>query len=83
MFYEDLSEYDYSAEDSFEDRDSGFYALWYRPAYARLNVGWLEAGRPYPTSPVPEGIVEKLEAKNAAAKRRTHSAWSSVSTAAR
>lgn len=62
MFYEDLSEYEYLAEDTFEDRGSGFHALWYRPTYARLNVGWLEAGRPYPTGPVPDGLVGKLEA---------------------
>ena len=61
MFYEDLSEYEYCADDSFEDRESGFYALWYSPVYARLNIGWLEAGRPYPTGTVPEGFVGNLE----------------------
>lgn len=62
MFYADLTEYEYLADDAFTDRESGFYALWYRPSYARLNVGWLEAGQPYPTGPVPDGLVAKLEA---------------------
>ncbi|SEO35201.1 DUF7919 family protein [Actinacidiphila rubida] len=61
MFFVDLTAYEYQAEDSFTDRESGFYALWYRPAYARLNVGWLAAGRPYPPGPVPAGFVEKLD----------------------
>ncbi|GAB2745436.1 hypothetical protein [Streptomyces bullii] len=62
MFYEDLSEYDYRDEDAFTDRESGFYALWYRPAYTRLNIGWLEAGKPYSTGTVPTVVVEKLKA---------------------
>ncbi|MET9146300.1 hypothetical protein [Streptomyces sp. NPDC004042] len=62
MFYEDLSTYAYLDHDAFTDRESGFHALWYRPAYARLNVGWLEAGRPYPTGAVPPGFVDKLRA---------------------
>ena len=62
MFYEDLTEYDYMPEDSFTDRESGFYALWYHPAYIRLNVGWLEAGRPYLRGSIPPGVIEKLKA---------------------
>jgi hypothetical protein len=62
VFYEDLSEYDCLDEDTFTDRESGFYALWYRPTYTRLNIGWLEAGRPYSTGTVPVAFVEKLEA---------------------
>ncbi|MFH8220440.1 hypothetical protein ACH4C2_19110 [Streptomyces sp. NPDC018057] len=62
MFYEDLSAYAYLDHDAFTDRESGFHALWYRPAYARLNVGWLEAGRPYPTGAVPPGFVDRLRA---------------------
>lgn len=62
VFYEDLSEYDYQGEDAFMDRASGFYALWYRPAYTRLNVGWLAAGRPYPSGPVPPAFVAQLKA---------------------
>ncbi|WP_234328255.1 hypothetical protein [Streptomyces sp. NRRL S-37] len=62
VFYEDLSAYDYLDDDTFTDLESGFYGLWYRPAYTRLNVGWLEAGKPYATGPVPEAFVEKLEA---------------------
>ncbi len=62
VFYEDLSEYDYQDEDAFTDGESGVYALWYRPAYRRLSIGWLEAGRPYPTGAVPAAFVEKLKA---------------------
>ncbi|KAF3465627.1 hypothetical protein [Streptomyces sp. Tu 3180] len=62
MFYEDLSAYAYQDEDAFTDPESGFHALWYRPSYTRLNIGWLEAGRPYPTGAVPAAFVEKLEA---------------------
>jgi hypothetical protein len=57
VFYEDLSEYDYQDEDAFTDRESGFYALWYR-----LNIGWLEAGEPYSTGAVPTAFVERLKA---------------------
>ncbi|MEW2622932.1 hypothetical protein [Streptomyces sp. NPDC048106] len=62
MFYEDLSEYDYQDDDAFADRESGVYALWYRPAYTRLNIGWLEAGESYATGTVPAVFVEKLKA---------------------
>ena len=62
MFYEDLSEYAYQDEDAFTDRESGFYALRYRPEYTRLNIGWLEAGNPYTTGTVPTSFVEKLKA---------------------
>lgn len=46
----------------FIDRESGFYALWYRPTYTRLNIGWLEAGRPYAAGTVPAAFVERLKA---------------------
>lgn len=62
VFYEDLTVYDYQVEDEFTDRESGFYGLSYRPAYTRLNIGWLEAGRPYPTGPVSATFTEKLQA---------------------
>ncbi|WP_251054954.1 hypothetical protein [Streptomyces sp. ISL-66] len=62
MFYEDLSEYDYQDEDAFTDRESGVYALWYRPAYTRLNIGWLEVSKPYSTGTAPTVFVEKLKA---------------------
>lgn len=32
------------------------------PRLHRLNVGWLEAGKPYSTGSLPEGFVEKLKA---------------------
>ena len=35
VFYDDLSEYAYLDNDSFIDRESGFYGLWYRPEYTR------------------------------------------------
>ena len=62
VYYEDLSEYDYQDEDSFTDRESGLFGLRYRPTYTRLNIGWLEAGKPYSTGAVPAGFVEKLKA---------------------
>ncbi|MFE2580119.1 hypothetical protein [Streptomyces sp. NPDC059378] len=62
MFYDDLSEYAYLDNDSFIDRESGFYGLWYRPVYTRLNIGWLEAGRRHSTGAVPTAFVEKLKA---------------------
>ncbi|MFE6868179.1 hypothetical protein ACFVFS_16640 [Kitasatospora sp. NPDC057692] len=62
MFYEDLTEYEYQPKDSFGDPESGVFGLWYRPSYTRLNVGWLEAGRPYATGPVPPAFVAKLDA---------------------
>ncbi|MEU2303026.1 hypothetical protein ABZ584_37155 [Streptomyces antibioticus] len=62
MFYEDLSEYSYQDEDDFTDKESGFYALSYPPAYTRLNIGWLEAGKLYSTGAVPAMFVEKLKA---------------------
>lgn len=62
VFYEDLTVYDYLDEDVFIDPESGYFGLRYRPAYARLNIGWLEAGEPYPTGPVHSAFVEKLEA---------------------
>lgn len=61
MYYEDLSAYDYLDTDSFRAGEPGRYVT-FRPAYTRLNVGWLEAGRPYPTGPLPEAFVEKLAA---------------------
>ncbi|MEV0173850.1 hypothetical protein AB0I00_22355 [Streptomyces sp. NPDC050803] len=66
VFYEDLAAYDYLDEESFIDRESGLHGLSYRPVYARLAVGRLEAGRPYPTGPAPTAFVEKLKAVRAA-----------------
>lgn len=65
VFYEDLSVYDYSDDDSFIDGESGFYGVSFRPTYTRLNVGWLEAGRPYPTGSVPAAFTERLKAVQA------------------
>ncbi|WSA35870.1 hypothetical protein OIE14_29575 [Micromonospora peucetia] len=61
MFYEDLTGYEYQVEEEFTDRESGFYGLTFRPAYTRLNIGWLEAGRPYTAGPVPAAFTEKLK----------------------
>lgn len=49
MFYEHLSEYTHQDEHAFTDREPGFHALWYRPAYTRLNIGWPEV--PFPWVP--------------------------------
>ncbi|MEU8621904.1 hypothetical protein [Streptomyces sp. NPDC048623] len=64
MFYEDLSEYDFLDEDAFTASlaHAGFETLCFRPTYTRLNIGWLEAGRPYATGTVPDAFVEKLKA---------------------
>jgi hypothetical protein len=62
VFYEDLSEYAHQDADAFTDRESGVYALWYRPAYTRLSIGWLEVGKPYSTGTVPAVFVQKLQA---------------------
>ena len=43
--YEDLTPYTYQPE------------RWRR---SPVNVGWLAAGHPFPTGPVPEGFVERL-----------------------
>ena len=58
VFYDDLSEYSYLDDDSFIDRESGFCALWYRPAYTRLNIAWLQAGRQPSTGAVPTAFVD-------------------------
>ena len=57
VFYEDLSPYEYLDDDTFTDRESGFYGLSYRPAYTRLNIGWLEAGKPYSAGTVPTAFA--------------------------
>jgi hypothetical protein len=62
VFYEDLSEYSYQDEDAFTESELGVYALWYRPAYTRLSIGWLEVGKPYSTGTVPAVFVQKLQA---------------------
>ncbi|MES5823837.1 hypothetical protein [Streptomyces sp. RG80] len=66
MHYEDLTAYDYFDADAFRRR-AGEHVEYvsFRPDYARQNVGWLEAGQPYPTGPVPEAFVEKLAAVQA------------------
>ncbi|MEU8392691.1 hypothetical protein [Micromonospora sp. NPDC048843] len=60
MFYRDLTTYEYLDDDEFTDRASDLRSLSFRPWYARLNVGWLEAGRPYRTGPVAAAFVKKL-----------------------
>ncbi|MGX1544627.1 DUF7919 family protein [Streptomyces adustus] len=61
MFYEDLSAYAYSdADDIFGDPTTGVRFVSFRPAYERLNVGWLEAGRPWTRGRGPEGFTDKL-----------------------
>ncbi|MGW2821956.1 hypothetical protein ACWC24_13225 [Streptomyces sp. NPDC001443] len=45
MFYEDLSTYAYTdGDDTFSDLATGVRFVSFRPAYERLDVGWLEAG---------------------------------------
>ncbi|MFB6837415.1 hypothetical protein [Streptomyces sp. NPDC056361] len=63
MFYDDLSLYAYCiAEDGdvFTEGGPGVRFVTVRDAYRRLNVGWLEAGRPWAAGPVPEEFTSKL-----------------------
>ncbi|MCZ0990755.1 hypothetical protein [Streptomyces diastatochromogenes] len=61
MFYEDLSPYAYWDEgDQFSDVTDGMRFVSFRPLYARLNVGWLEAGRPWSSGPAPQDFTDRL-----------------------
>lgn len=60
MFYEDLSPYAYWEEDVFSDSLDSFRFVNFRPAYGRLNVGWLESGHPWARGHVPEEFVARL-----------------------
>ncbi|SBT42774.1 DUF7919 family protein [Micromonospora auratinigra] len=60
MHYPDLAAYDYLPEEHFTDREPPFGDVSFRPAYARLAVGWLAAGRPYPVGPVPAALTRRL-----------------------
>lgn len=64
MHFEDLSDYSYEhGGDLFYDRTTPYeYCLVVPATYQRLNVGWLEAGRPHPTGAVPQDVVDKLAA---------------------
>ncbi|MBA2811778.1 hypothetical protein E0500_031780 [Streptomyces sp. KM273126] len=61
MFYEDLSTYSYSDDgDIFTDCTTGMRFVSFQPAYERLNVGWLEAARPWTQGTAPDGFTDKL-----------------------
>ncbi|MFJ9799918.1 hypothetical protein [Streptomyces sp. NPDC101145] len=70
MFYDDLSPYTYWAADAgdvFTEVGTGTRFVTVRDAYRRLNVGWLEADRPWTAGPVParfaSGLLALLEAQ--------------------
>ncbi|MFD7408619.1 hypothetical protein ACFV7R_39620 [Streptomyces sp. NPDC059866] len=61
MFYEDLSPYAYGDEgDAFSDLTDGMRFVSFQPDYERLNIGWLESGRPWTSGPAPEGFIGRL-----------------------
>ncbi|SOD89098.1 hypothetical protein [Streptomyces sp. Ag109_G2-15] len=61
MFYEDLSPYAYWDEgDRFSDVTDGMCFVSLQPAYARLNVGWLGAGRSWSSGPAPQDFTDRL-----------------------
>ncbi|MFF3013426.1 hypothetical protein [Streptomyces sp. NPDC057939] len=61
MFYEDMSPYTYAGdEDTFSDADDPLRDVCFRPAYERLNIGWLSAEHPWPSGPAPTGFVDRL-----------------------
>lgn len=46
--------------DAFEEVGSGVRFVTVRDAYRRLNIGWLETGRPRATGPTPAKFASKL-----------------------
>ncbi|MEV5478973.1 hypothetical protein AB0L66_42660 [Streptomyces sp. NPDC052207] len=63
MFYEDLSRYTYAdAGEVFSDHVDGMRFVSFRPAYERLNVGWLESGHRWTAGPAPQAFTDGLQA---------------------
>ncbi|MFF0476442.1 hypothetical protein [Streptomyces sp. NPDC004284] len=63
MYYDDPSPYAYlTAEDGdvFTEVGTGLRFVTVRDAYRRLNIGWLETGRPWPAGPAPSEFTPKL-----------------------
>ncbi|MFF2778506.1 hypothetical protein ACFVU3_26750 [Streptomyces sp. NPDC058052] len=61
MFYEDLSPYAYRDQgDTFFDVTDGMRFASFEPAYDRLNIGWLEAGRSWPSGRAPRNFGRRL-----------------------
>ncbi|MFV2117069.1 hypothetical protein ACE14D_00860 [Streptomyces sp. Act-28] len=63
MYYDDLSPYAYPITedgDVFTEVSSGVRFVTVRDAYRRLNIGWLETGRPWTAGPAPAEFASKL-----------------------
>ncbi|MFD8639531.1 hypothetical protein ACFV14_04390 [Streptomyces zaomyceticus] len=63
MYYDDLSPYAYFAPeegDNFTEVETGTRFVTARCAYQRLNVGWLESGRPWTSGPAPAAFTSEL-----------------------
>ncbi|GGU86927.1 hypothetical protein GCM10010275_23410 [Streptomyces litmocidini] len=63
MYYADLSPYAYpitGGGDVFTEVGSCVRFVTVRDAYRRLNIGWLEAGRPWTAGPAPTEFVSTL-----------------------
>ncbi|MBC6463686.1 hypothetical protein [Actinomadura sp. HBU206391] len=57
-YYEDLSTYDYLGGEEVISSANGF--IVFEPAYTRLNVGWLDAERPFPQGTSQDELVSAL-----------------------
>ncbi|MFJ2598217.1 hypothetical protein ACIO3M_35655 [Streptomyces erythrochromogenes] len=63
MFYEDLSPYAYTDDgDVFDDPADGMRFVGLQPDCARLNIGWLDGGRPWTRGPAPAPFSDRLQA---------------------
>ncbi|NYV74715.1 hypothetical protein [Streptomyces sp. UH6] len=60
MFHDDLSRYAGAADEVFGDLTDGMRFVRFRPAYDRLNVGWLDGSRPWPAGEAPAGFTRRL-----------------------
>jgi hypothetical protein len=56
-YFADLTPYMYFDHDTIKPEQN---TLHYRPQYERLSIGWLEAGQPFDTGPVPDWFADAL-----------------------
>ncbi|WP_433609016.1 hypothetical protein ACQP2P_37095 [Dactylosporangium sp. CA-139114] len=57
MYYGEFTPYEDAHDEVWCDRSTGVHFLRYEPAYRRLNIGWLQAGRPWTAAAAPEGFA--------------------------
>ncbi|MCC9312328.1 hypothetical protein LN042_35625 [Kitasatospora sp. RB6PN24] len=64
MFYPDLTPYSYldHGRDTFTDMTTGYRFVSFKAPYTRINIGWLDANKPWTAGPVPAAFAEKLQA---------------------